>query len=171
MQGVKIKWTLIRNSWNKLRPSLSNQSETLSDDTSILDANFVKLFSEISIELTESDIAEWFNEDGPGYQHLNDQGIVELVQDPIGVATDEEEDDVEHDNEPSSSHSEPVVSNAEAFHHFEKGLVWLGSMSDASPSSISTLVQLRDLAAKRRDATQVQTKISSFFKADDSTKK
>ena len=51
-----IKWTSIDFEifWNTLRSSLANKSETLSDENSILDANFVMLFSEIIIEWSMS---------------------------------------------------------------------------------------------------------------------
>lgn len=37
--------------------------------------DFIEQFAVLTI--SEAEINDWFNENGPGYEHLNDQGIVE----------------------------------------------------------------------------------------------
>ena len=61
------------------------------------------------------------------------------------------------------SSSQPSVSDADAYQHLDGALTWLRSLPDATPGSVATLVQLREIAAQRRDASLVQSKISSFF--------
>ena len=55
---------------------LQEQSENVD-----LMADFIQKFSEIRLEVTRVDIANRVNSDGPGYEHLSDQGIVDLVLD------------------------------------------------------------------------------------------
>ena len=44
-----------------------------------LNNNFVEQFAALHTELTTSDIAGWFHADGPGYEYLDEQGIVNRV--------------------------------------------------------------------------------------------
>ena len=57
-----------------------------------LNDDFVEQFSALNIELTTSDIDGWFHADGPGYEHLDEQGIVYLVSVAEGNECDEEKD-------------------------------------------------------------------------------
>ena len=36
-------------------------------------------FDSLNINITSSDVEVWFPGDGPGYEDLSDQGIIELV--------------------------------------------------------------------------------------------
>ena len=58
-------------------------------------ADFIQKFSEIRLEVTRADIANWMNSDGPGYEHLSDQGIVDLVLD-TEQETHEDIEDIDH---------------------------------------------------------------------------
>ena len=58
----------------------------------MLNDDFVVQFAALNIELTTSDIDYWFHADSPGYEHLNEQGIVDLVSAAEGNECDEEED-------------------------------------------------------------------------------
>ena len=44
-----------------------------------LNDDFVEQFASLSIELMNSDIDGWFHANGPGYEYLDEQGIVDLV--------------------------------------------------------------------------------------------
>ena len=55
-----------------------------------LNDDFVEQFSAPNIELTTSDIDGWFHADGPGYEYLEQQGIVYLVSLAEGNECDEE---------------------------------------------------------------------------------
>ena len=57
-----------------------------------LNDDFVVRFAALNIELTTSDIDGWFRADGPGYEYLDEQGIVNLVLVAEGNEWDEEED-------------------------------------------------------------------------------
>ena len=56
-----------------------------------LNDDFVEQFAALNIELTTSDIDGWFHVDGPGYEYLDEQGIVDLVSVADGNECDEEE--------------------------------------------------------------------------------
>ena len=148
----------LRASWNKL---LKNINSSPANSPGFED--FVNDFSAMNIDVSEDDMVAWFNEDGPGYEHLHDQGIVDLVINPHADGSDDENDDCVMAEEIPSS-SQPSVSDADAYQHLDGALTWLRSLPDATPGSVATLVQLRKLAAQWRDASLVQSKISSFFR-------
>ena len=56
-----------------------------------LQYDFVEQFAALNIELTTSDIDGWFHADGPGYEYLDEQGIVDLYSVAEGNECDEEE--------------------------------------------------------------------------------
>ena len=55
-----------------------------------LNDDFVEQFSALNIELTTSDVDGWFHADVPGYEYLDEQGIVYLVLVAEGNECDEE---------------------------------------------------------------------------------
>ena len=59
----------------------------------LLNDNFVEKFAALNIVLEPSDIDRWFQNDGPGYEHLDTQGIVDLVIAPAKEIQDEEDAD------------------------------------------------------------------------------
>ena len=89
----------LRASWNKLLPNVNDSSAHTPGFK-----DFVDDFNELDIEVSEDDVAAWFNEDGPGYEHLHDQGIVDLIINPPADDSDDECVLAEEDN-PSTSHS------------------------------------------------------------------
>ena len=46
---------------------------------------------------------------------------------------------------------------------FDQCLTWLRFQPEATVSNTSTLVQLRELAAEKRESSRKQSKIDSFF--------
>ena len=79
---VAVAWDLvtpsaIRNSWKKLiqLPSSSQQDPPVE----ISNNEFVKQFLRMNITLTDDEIQNWMRNDGPGYEHMDEQGIVALV--------------------------------------------------------------------------------------------
>ena len=54
--------------------------------------DFVEQLAALNIELTTSDIDGWFHADGPGYEYLDEQGVVDLISVAEGNECDEEED-------------------------------------------------------------------------------
>ena len=57
-----------------------------------LNDDFIEQFGALNIELTTSDIDGWFHADGPGYEYLYEQGIVDLVSVAEGNECDGEKD-------------------------------------------------------------------------------
>ena len=57
-----------------------------------LNDDFVEQFSALNIELKTSDIDGWFHADWPGYEYLDEQGIVDLVSVTEGNECDKEKD-------------------------------------------------------------------------------
>ena len=80
-------------------------SETFEEVTN---NEFVQKFSALNITYTDDDIKNLMSCDGPGYEHLDNQGIVSLVSGNYKKETDE---DVEDDNDVNihkNIHSLPV---------------------------------------------------------------
>ena len=68
-----------------MEESAINSKRGIKDD-------FVEQFSALYIELTTFDIDGWFHADGPGYEYLDEQGVVYLVSVAEGNKCDEEKD-------------------------------------------------------------------------------
>ena len=90
----------------------------------MLNDEFVEQFAALNIELTTSDIDGWFQVDGPGHEHMDEQKIVDLV-----LAAEDEEHDEEDDTEENTGHltqkEKCPVSHAEAMRMFDRCLTWL----------------------------------------------
>ena len=78
-----------------------------------LNDDFVVRFAALNIELTTSDIDGWFRADGPGYEYLDEQGIVNLVLVSEGNEWDEE-DDADKNTQHSTQKAQCSFSLAEA---------------------------------------------------------
>lgn len=158
---VAVAWDLvtpsaIRNSWKKLiqLPSSSQQDPPVE----ISNNEFVKQFSRMNITLTDDEIQNWMRNDGPGYEHMDEQGIVALVsrENELDVDNEEEEDEV-------SQSSKCSISHAEAMSKMDDYLTWYRCQLQATPENVSQLIQFRDFAAERRESSIKQTSILSYF--------
>ena len=153
----------LKKSWRKLisfdESSVEKNATCLE---SVLNNEFVEQFAALNIELTTSDIDGWFQADGPVYEHMDKQGIVDLVS-----AAEDEECDEEEDTDENTAHltqkEKCPVSHAEAMRMFNRCPMWLRFQSEASVSSTSTLVRLCELAAEKRQSACKQIKIDYFF--------
>ena len=67
--------------------------------------NFVQQFAALNIELTISDFDGWFHADVPGYEYLDEQGVVDLVSVAEGNECDEEEDETRIQNIQPKKHN------------------------------------------------------------------
>ena len=97
---------------------------------SVLNDEFVEQFAALNIKLTTSDIEGWFQADGPGYEHMDEQGIVDFVS----ATEDEKRDEEEHTDENtgySTQKEKCPVSHAEAMRMFDRCLTWLRFQSEA----------------------------------------
>ena len=74
----QISATTIRNSWNKIVPN-PDAHAVLPPTPTEENADFVTDFTDLNIVVREQDVSNWFTADGPGYEHLNEDGIVKLV--------------------------------------------------------------------------------------------
>ena len=146
----------IRKSWNKLIPVPDAANVDIMPSENI-NEQFVNAFAALNI-VSGDDIDSWLAEDGPGYEHLDVNGIVDMMnsEDPDDINEEEEisEDDI----------SQPCpVSHKKAMAMFEKCLIWLRHQPEATVGKTSTLVMLRELAVEKREATGKQSDIRSFF--------
>ena len=122
------------------------------------------LLSLISAVVQEANVEEWLSSDDLGYQHLDDEQIVTMVNELNG-------DQQEHDTYSSESEDEVTitsistcpVSNKEAVQLFEKCIVWLQHQSESTVYSTTLLMSLKDLATKNGLSQLKQLHITSFM--------
>ena len=102
--------------------------------------------------MSETDIDAWFQANGPGYEHLDEQGIVDLSSAESGDLDDNDEDSTDHQLAPKTSGTPQCpISNPNA------------PFSTRGYAYEPTLVQLRELAAEKRESSRKQTTIDSSF--------
>ena len=124
--------------------------------------NFVDQFAATNIELTTPDIDGWFHADGPGYEYLYEQGIVDHFSVAEGNEYDEEED-ADENTQHSKQKAQCSFSRAEAMQMFDHCLTSFRIQQEATVSNTSTLVRLREFAAEKRESSRKQSKIDSYF--------
>ena len=122
------------------------------------------LFQSMGHTLTEDEVTQWLNNDenDPGYQHLHDDEIVAQVlrgDDDTDTSGDVEEIDDDED-EPDVG---CPITHAQAMKIFENCITWLQHQPEASAYSTSVLIQLKDMAAKKRLSSLKQTSITSYM--------
>ena len=103
--------TAIRNSWNKLMSLRSSSMQISEPLEEITNNEFIQQFSTINITFTDDDIQNWMSCDGPGYEYMDEQGIVSLISRDYEKQTGEEvEDDDDAPQTPKCplSHSEAM---------------------------------------------------------------
>lgn len=162
----------LKHAWKKLWPipETPNQgqdaanSETPSDANTPTDAEVVALFQTLPgfEQCDELDAREWFESDGndPGYQHLNDEEIVDQVieANDDGSNVRKGDDDEEMDAEEAAG-----PSHADAYEAFQTAMNWLERQPEGTATQLVLLKRLRDMAAKKRTSTLVQKNIKDFF--------
>ena len=165
----------IRRSWGKLVPlptsesSLTTEEENLA--TSQSDAAeiawFLTDFQQMGQDLTEQDIRDWLwaDRDDLGYEHLDDDGLVNHV---AGSSNDEVDgDDESDDGDPSEiSTTEPAISHRDAVEMFDKCITWLQCQPEAMPHHTSVLLSLKEIAANKQFAALRQHDPTSHFTRD-----
>ena len=112
--------------------------------------------------MTTSDIDDWFHADGPDCEHLDEQGIVDLVS-----VAEESECDKEEGADENTQHlmqkAQCFFSRAKAMQMFDHCLTWLRIQLEATVLNTSTLVRLREFAAEKRESSRKQSKIDSYI--------
>ena len=158
----QIRSETLRKLWQKLIPlEESFMEESTECLESPLNEEFVEQFAALNIVLGPSDIDGWFQNDGLGYEHMDEQGIVDLVTAPEEDIPNEEEDE---NAELASQKEHCPVSHAEAMQMHDECLTWLRFQPEATASNTSTLVRLWELAAEKRESSRKQSTIDSFFR-------
>ena len=162
----EIPATTPRRSWAKLLPIPEADAEDcdaqqVNDPTSIATD-----LSSLGYNVTADDIIQCDLEDDGGYERMDDDAIVDLVQQPSSGRAEESNDD---DDEEEEAEEEVVVrcpvSNGQAMEAFNLCLTWLRHQRESSPHNLATLTMLRDLAASKRVAGLRQSRISNFFQS------
>ena len=97
--------------------------------------------------------------DGPGYEHLDDQGIVSLISGDCEKQTDEE---VEDDNDDQHTSKCPFT-HSEAMQKVDDVLAYYRCQPEATPENVSQLIKLREFCAKKREKTIKKASILSYF--------
>ena len=81
----QVEVSTLQNAWNKLFCSKEQSPDDLIRE--FTNKDFVNEFALLNINLTSDGVEDWFNSDGPGYEHIDEEGIIDLV-----TAADEEDD-------------------------------------------------------------------------------
>ena len=170
-----ISTDAIRKSWSKLLPLPTSESSlttveenpatSLSDASEI--ARFLTDFQQMGQDLSEQDIQDWLgaDRDDLGYEHLDDDGLVNVV---AGSSNDEvDSDDESEDGDASEiSATEPVISHKDAMLKLDECLTWLRCQPEATSHNVSVLLSLKEIAANKRFAAMKQRTLTSYFTTD-----
>ena len=106
-------------------------------------ARFLINFQQMGQDLTEQDIhvQDWLgaDHDDLGFEHLDDNGIVNLV---AGSSNDEVESEDESDDGDASeiSATDPAISHKDAMVKFDECLTWLRWQPEAAPYNVNLLL-------------------------------
>ena len=89
----------------------------------VLNDDFIEQSATLNNELTTSDIDGYFHADGPGYKHLDEQRIINLLSVAKGNECDEEENADENTQHSTQKEQRPF-SHAEVMQIFDHYLTW-----------------------------------------------
>ena len=154
--------TAIRNYWKKLMPLPNDIQQNNIPQEVILTNEFMQQFSRVNITLTDDDIQNWICCDGPGYEHMDEQGIVALISGDDENNSNEEEEEIE---DPQSSKC--PITHGEAMNSMDNYLTWYHCQPQATPANMLRLIQFREFVAERQESTIKETSILSFFSRND----
>ena len=121
---------------------------------------FVQQFARLNITFTEDDIQRWMSCDGPGYEHMDEQGIVALITGDNEKEADESVGDEIGVSQPSKC----PFFHAEAMQKINDYLAYYRCQTEAKPEDMPKLIQFREFSAEKRESSVKQTFIFSFFK-------
>ena len=99
---ISIAWDqvasdTIRNSWGKVIPlPVPDVNEGVPDASEDL----MEPLTELDVDASQKDINDWFENDGPGYEHLNDESIIGYVSRADDAEKDDEDVDESEMDEP-----------------------------------------------------------------------
>lgn len=147
----KVGGQTIARSWNKL---LGEDEETTENDPDEVHGTILPLVQRIPgcEDASLVEVGEWLS--GDDQHEITDEEIVNLVN-SNGAEDVEEPETVEPQKVP---HKEGVKI-------FEAAIRYAEQQEEAHAVDIMMLQRWRDLAAKKRDSSERQTKITSFFRS------
>ena len=165
----EINQETLMNGWNKLlqKPDFPpSESPSENPVLSVHDTTEVgELFD--SLGRSEGDDSwqspdNWLNEDSSesGHQLLEDDEIVASINNTDAANNSDSESS---DGEPSEQ-----VTHSQAFEAFDIALKWLESLGNTDPAHLLMVRKWRDLAAVKRTDSLKQTKITTYFKINES---
>lgn len=154
----------ITKSWNKLLQSGDTNSSESSlspvdseaQDNNPTNAEVLELAHQLDSNLEDEDVCDWMNIDSgdQGYQLLTDEEIVQQVTQTNEIAEEEEDEQCENEDVPSSREVTDML---------DKCLLWYERQGECTPTSLMLLKRVRDLAATKRFANLKQLKLDLFF--------
>ena len=97
--------------------------------------------------------------DGSGYEHMDEQGIIALISGDNEKEADEEVEDENYVPQPSKC----PFSHGEAMQKMDDYLAYYRFQPEATPESVSQLIQFREFSAMKRESIIKQTSILFFF--------
>lgn len=125
----------------------------------------VNLFQEIPgfSECGQDDVEAWINNsaDDPGYQVLNDEEIVAIVQNEECADIIKDDDSGSNDEEQEQAENGPT--HAEAFLALETAMAWCERQSECNIIDVLQIKRMRDIAAKKRLSSMIQKRIEDYF--------
>ena len=140
----------------------SPTTEETSPDNDPLNSDFEEDFRSLGQDLAETDVAEWLTSDDqdPGYEHFDDNAIVDLVLN----SNQEQMTEVDFNEKSEIDEASPCpISDKVAMEMLDKCLTWLQYQPEASAHNASVLLSLNAIAAKKRFTSMKQKAITSFF--------
>ena len=162
----EIPATTLRRSCPKLLPIPEADAEDCDAQRVNNPTSIATDLSSLGNNVTADDIIQCELEDDGGYERMDDDAIVDLVQQHSSGRAEESNDD---DDEADEEEEEVVVccpvSNGQAMEAFNIRLTWWRHQRESSPWNLTTLTMLRALAASKRVAGLRQSRISNFFQS------
>lgn len=133
----KVAAITIRRSWKKIIPLPDCASQSENDAPTVSNEDFIGQLQRLDLNLSSSDVQDWMNCDGPGYELMDEQGIVSLV------CNEEEDKEEENEEEDLLENNRCPFSHAEALGRIDYLLTYYRFQPDATASTISWLLQAR----------------------------
>ena len=148
IERIAITWdyvsqATIQKSWRKLVP-IREENVDENNDVAVSNNELLGGLRALHIDVVENDIDEWFACNGPGYEHMNDTGIVDLVTN-IEIKNEESDDEPEIVEGPVPC----PVTHAAAMQAFDQCLTWLRHQNESTAINTAMLLQLRELSAQK----------------------
>ncbi len=151
----------IQASWNKLISPCSDTS--VEEDTSVIPDMLETLGSVPGCSnCDEGDVRNWITMDAndQGYQLLSDD---EIIQSVVECRTPEDSELNEVEDEEAYTEQTPLPSHSDALDMLTQCLSWVEQQPETTPTQIFLFKNLISVAARKRNSSLKQKKITSYF--------